>query len=365
MWENGVPPAKEGEASKAGKPKLKDKPTVELIFGKSELNVVNVRRIMNGQQNDFQIPSNVLDQLVNRNRIEYVDVILKTFNSALAKTITITQGTENLILNQVEGDKWKIGGPEKLKNKPADDEKVRQLITELVNLRPLKTVAEKPDAATLTRLKLDDKSALMKIKIDLKDEKDKERIYYFGVDSESKTGQYLRMADQDYVVEVTKAIYELHKNSSDFLDRQVYKIPPDKVTGLKLTGWAKQTGEKPATREFELKEGKWVARTKLNYEIDPPAIANFLLDVTNVKAEEMLGTKEVKPEFNLDLSKGAIEIVLEAEGGKKITLLLGAEDPKSNLIYAKSSEAGGEVFTLLKDRYRVIRDTLMVFKKLP
>ena len=43
---------------------------------------------------------------------------------------------------------------------------------------------------------------------------------------------------------------------------------------------------------------------------------------------------------------------------------LGGEDPKTNLIYAKSSEGSGEVFTLLKDRYKGIRDTLTVFKKL-
>ncbi len=363
LWEGGIVADKDAKEP-AKKPKLKDKPTVELIFGKKNVNTMYVRRIANGQEADFEIPLNVMDQMVSRPRVEYIEVRLKTFNPDTAKKVSVRVGTEMLMIDK-EADKWKIASPEKMKGRFADPEKVVALLRDLANLRPLKTIADKADESKLTQLKLDDKTSRMFIKVELSDEKDKERIYYFGNDSEANTGQYLKMTDQPYIVEATKAIYLGNNILSEFLDRQVYKIAPETVKGLKITGWTKQTGDKPVVREFENKDGKWIKKSVLNYDIEPTAINNFLLDVTNVKAEEMLGVKEAKPDYNLDLAKDALEIVLQIEGGKTITLMLGGEDPKSNLIYAKSSEAGGEIFTLLKDRYKGLRDTLTVFKKLP
>lgn len=355
IWDGGT------ARDKDGKFKTPEKPAIELIFGKKDVNAVYVRRMVSGAKADFLVPLNVLDQTVNKPRVEYVDARFKGFVPTAVKKIDVK--TEKVAMTLAkEGDKWSFAAPESLKGSPVDAERVDKLLVSFGALRPLKTVADAPDEAQQVRLKVDAKGAVLTVKLELADEKDKERIYYLGADSADGAGQYLKAADLPFVVEVPKSLGLSVANPADFVDRQVYKLDVAKIKAIKLTGWAGATGDKPLTREFERKDGKWTKKTELNYEIDPMLIENFLLDATNVKAEEFTG-KEVKPEFGLDPAKTGLEITLDVEGGKPVTLVLGPEDTKKNVVYAKSSERGGETFTLLKDRFRGIRDSATVFMK--
>jgi hypothetical protein len=369
----GKPDEKKGEkkeekqeAKAPEKPKLADDPAVRLLFGKESGEGVYVRRISGGEKTDLIAPKTLLNQ-VRKTRLDFLDVSLKPFQPDQVVKVQFTKGKE-LYDIQKEGTgpatmaSWKFFSPEARKGRLADPAKLHQLLQPLSTLRPMRVVAEKATPEQLGSWGLDPKAPLQKVTLTLAaGSEPKERVFLFGSDASKERGTvYAKVADQDVVFEAPRLVRDTI-NSTDFVDTTVYRLDRSKVKGLKLRGWQDVVGSVVA-REFVFQNGQWSFKGEAPYAIDAGKIDIFLDDILAPRADAFV-PGGAKPEHGLDVNKGALEITIEVDGGQPVTLLLGAADSAGKLVYAQTNQLPGEVFTLLRDRFKSVREKPAVFRK--
>ncbi|HEY8503872.1 MAG TPA: DUF4340 domain-containing protein [Gemmataceae bacterium] len=367
---------KEKGEKKAGepvaRPKLKGEPTVRLLFGKTEAEVVYVRRVADGKTADVMVSKDILGE-VTRDRLQYLDPRLEGFDAGRVTRLTFTHGGKTYEVHKEKPEeekppseaRWQIAQPEELKGRSADADKVALILKTLAGLTPQKLIDDNPSAATLERLGLKPDAARTRAVVTLGADKDKaaQRVYLFGDDTADKTGVYAKVGERNLVFTVPPGELTLLRQG-EIQDMVVLRIDPAKVTGLKLTGWTDVVGS-AVTRELRREGGTWSLEGKVGYELDPQKVQNFLLDLATVRAEKFEVYKSgAKPEHRLQTDQGALEITIRQEGEKEpVTLTLGGPDPTKKFIYAQTSALPGDVFTLLQDRFGKLKQSAAVFRK--
>lgn len=361
IWEAGI----QKDVDAKGAPKVAAVPTFRVLLGHKDIgNVVFGRRMTGEAKADFFVPQDVAD-LATRNRLSYLATSLKSFTADRVRKIAFTKGKDLYELERPDDDKpvnqaaWKINGPESMKGRAADPLKVADLINQMafLSLGSPKLAADKPTEEVLNRLELN--PARLKVTLTVKEMG--EVIYHFGGDVGTEKRQvYLKPSDQDLVFEVERTAFDNFQRA-DIEDTVVHKIDKVKLKGVKVTGWQDIDGT-PKTVEIERKDGKWSLKSGGMFELDPIKVDLFLNDLTTPRAEAFLVRKTgAKPEHNLDIAKGAMEIVLTQETGDPVTLILSAPT-KDGKVIATSSLSPGDVFTLI-DKFAVWRAKPAALKK--
>jgi hypothetical protein len=353
--DDAAKPAERKEEPKGpAKPKLKDA-TAKLIFGKRDKDLLYVRREQGGTKADFAVAESLLPKLT-RGRLDYLDPTLPSFNVENVTKLTYTRGGETWVVEKVKKEKepstWVIRQPANLADRPADGFKVSSLLGDLGGLRAERLWAEKATDRELERFGL--KPPKFTATVTLPDEKDKERTYQFGAETDDKTQVYAKQAERDLVFSVGKSAVDAFQQA-DLTDPTVFTLDLSKVTGMKLTGWKEfSVNGQPQTLDLERKgANNWAVKGNPNYKLSASQAEAFLANLATVRAEKFVTFKTgPKPEQKLTPADGALLVEVTVDGEKEpVTLALGAEAEGGKSYYAASYKAKGDVFLLPKDRF--------------
>jgi hypothetical protein len=345
---------KKEEPKPPAKPKLKDA-TVKLIFGKRDKDLLYVRREQGGTKADFAVPESLMAKL-NRGRLDYLDPTLPSFTLEKASKLSFTRGGEAWVVEKVKKENgpemWVIKQPAHLADRPADGFKVSGLLTDLAGLHAERLWAEKATDREMERFGL--KPPKFQVTVTLAEDKDKERAYLFGNETDDKTQVYTKQGERDLVFSVGKSVVEAFQQA-DLTDPTVFRLDLSKVTGMKLTGWKEHSvNGQPQTLDLERKgENNWSVKGNPAYKLSAPQAEAFLSNLALVRAEKFIIYKTgPKPEQKLTPAEGGLLVELTVDGEKEpITLALGAEAESGKSYYATSSKAKGDVFLLPKERF--------------
>ena len=346
----------EGQKEKGPlKPNMKE-PTVKLIFGKTDKDLLYVRRVANGASTDLAVSESLLG-VVRRGRLDYLDVVLPSFVGESATQLTLTiDGAVTALERQKQGDAgtehWVIQQPSNLAGRPVDRVKLNRLLGDLSALRIERLWAEKATEKELERFGL--QPPRMSAVVKLKDEKDPTRTYLFGAESDDKATVYAKLGERDWVFSVRRGVVDALKQL-DLVDPTVFTLDLSKVRGMKLTGWKDfSVNGQPQVLDLVRKSANdWAVSGSGGYKLSSPAAAALLLALQSVRAEKVVEYKAgPKPEHKLTADAGALVIELTLDGEKEpITLALGALDPDGKHYFAMSNKLPGDVFLLPKDRF--------------
>lgn len=351
----GEEAGKEKSRQKTLKPKMKE-PTVKLIFGKTDKDLLFVRRVANGVSTDLAIPESVLN-VVRRGRLDYLDPTLPSFTMDQAARILMTiDGETTVVERQKKDDKspetWVIVQPTSLAGRTADRPKINSVLAALSALKAERLWAEKATDKELERFGL--KPPRATAVVTLKEGDNKERTYHFGADGDDKSTVYAKLGDRDLVFSVRKSVLDALKQA-DLVDLTVFSLDLSKVRGMKLTGWKEYSvNGQPQTLDLERKSANdWAVKGGGNYKLSSSAAEAFLLALQTVRAEKVAAYKSgAKPEHKLTADMGALIVELTVEGEKEpITLAIGGLDADGRNYFAFSNKWPGDVFLLPKDRF--------------
>jgi hypothetical protein len=187
-----------------------------------------------------------------------------------------------------------------------------------------------------------------------------DRTYYFGGDvGIDKKNVYLKPSDEDLIVEVERAPFDLLVKG-DVQDTIVHKLDKAKIKSVKITGWFELLS-KPTTLDIVRKDGKWSLKDA-TFELDDAKMNALLNDLTTPRAEAFV-VYQTGPtaEHHLDVTKNAFSIEMDVEDKGVVKLLLSAPN-KEGKIFATTSELPGDVFTLL-DKFAALRAKPAALKK--
>jgi hypothetical protein len=150
------------------------------------------------------------------------------------------------------------------------------------------------------------------------------------------------------------------------LDLTIFRLDPEKVTGLKLRGWAGFSGD-PTTLVFVRgKDGTWTAKQPAKFPVDPDKVKSFLNGLSpRLKAERFisLGGKP-RASQRLALKDDALEIEITVEGQTKpLQLTVGGEADKDKTYYATSAQLPRDVFTVEQEPFKEARKRPAYFRK--
>jgi Domain of unknown function (DUF4340) len=375
LWVGGILPKekddgeKEGDQGKAKekgksekeekvgsqKPKMKD-PTAKLIFGKTDKDLLYVRRVVNGVSTDLALAESVL-AVVRRGRLDYLDTVLPSFVVDQATKLSFTAGGETVVVEkQKKDDKapetWVILQPSNLAGRPADLFKIRRILGDLAGIKAERLWAEKATDKELERFGLKPPKATAVVT--LKEGDNKERTYLFGNDGDDKTTVYAKQGERDLVFAARKSVVEALQQA-DVADPTIFTLDLSKVRGMKLTGWKEfSVNGQPQTLDLERKVANdWAVKGSGGYKLSSAASEAFLLALQTVRAEKVVAYKSgPKPEHKLTPDAGALVVELTVEGEREpITLAIGALDADGKNYFATSNKLPGDVFLLSKDRF--------------
>jgi Domain of unknown function (DUF4340) len=345
-------------------PELKDqRPTVKLVFGKKDKDVVYVRRETAGDTTRLGVPANLLEK-VTEGKLAYLSHKLPSFASELDVTrLTLTRGNQTVELERAKDAKgvstWKFKQPKELAGQAASATKVERILGDLRDLQVQKPIAEKAGDAELTRFGL--KAPADKVVITTtKDKKTEDFVYLFGKESDDKQGVYAKVGKGDLVFTVRPDI--LQALQTNLRDASVFTFKADKVKALKLVGWQDVVGN-PFTLELQRQSAQsWVAKVPAGYAVDSGRVDSFLSGFTAMRSERSM-TEKPKPEYKLDAKEGALDIVLTVDGEKApITLVVGAPAGLDGY-YGLTNKQPGEVLVLPRSTFDQVRSRPAYLRK--
>lgn len=341
------------------KPNLKGEPSVRIAFGKDAGTGIYVRRTDGSGKLDAVVPQGLFTEVVKRSYLDYIEPSLRPFAAAEVAKINFNRGADAYELVK-DGNDWKFVQPTRYAGKAGDAAKIGGLLEQMSRMRPSRVVSDAPTPEQIKTWKVGDAGSVMKLM--LTDKAGKATVYYFGegVGSE-QFNVYFRTPEEKFVYELPKIFLDNFAQGA-LLDPVVYRIDRTKLKGLRMRGWADSGAV--VTRELELKDGKWTFKPKADYEPDQGKIDNFLADALAPRAEAFFLKTPPKPEHALDTSKGALQIDFLLEGDKIVSLMLGGPDKDGKSVFALTSELpGDDLFTLLKDRFKSLREKPRIFQK--
>jgi len=350
---------KKPEEKKEEKPVLKaGDPKVRILFGKKEGGLIAFKRIADKEVTYGKVAENILDK-VQENPLSYLDATIPKF----AQTADPSEGVNKLLIDKsgklfdVSRDKkedpWKIAQPSDKVGKEADANLIRNALAALSNLRPVKIAAEKPSDTDLAK-EFGLAPAAIKAVVTLgKDKEAKTFEYLFGKESADKSGIFAKVTGSDYIFVVDKAA--LTALEAEFEDMSVFpRLDLAKVEMVKITGWQALLGS-PFTIEAELKDLKWAVKAPADFKLDSAKVQGLLGVLSQLKAEKFITLKTgAKPEQELDLAKGALQIEFRLQGEKDTQkLVVGKAEGAS--YFATSSRLQGDVFLVPKGIFEAMR----------
>src|SRR5262249_30716817 len=192
---------------------------------------------------------------------------------------------------------WVIQQPSNLAGRNADAFKVDRLLGELAGLKAERLWAEKATEREMERFGL--KSPRSQATVALKDDKDKERVYLFGAETDDPQQVYAKQGERDLVFSVRKAVYD-SLQQTDLIDPVALRLDLAKVTGMKLAGWKDVVGQ-VTTLELERKgANNWSVKSPAGYKLSASQAESFLSQLQTVRAEKFVAYKTgPKPEYKL------------------------------------------------------------------
>ena len=340
VWYDGLEaPAKIEGDKLPPEPKLKGTP-VELAFGKTEGDLVFVRKTADGAKVDLKVPAPSLG-LVTRGRLDLLDPKLKTFGTPQTNRLAFNRGAEQFELTKADAPAggWTFQKPDARKGKPADTPAVSGLVGLLSGLSPDRVVSEKPSPEDLKKWGLDPAAPRLKATVGLSDKS--ELTYLFGTDAEGGQHVHAQQVGRPYVFTVRKEVFDRFA-TADLRDRTVYRLDLAKVKRLKVKGLKGSAAEVVA----EKKGAEWVGVSPAGFQPDPAKVNALLAALAAPRAEAFVGVGD-RPEYGVDPAKNpaATEYTVESDGGPTVTLVLG-KPADGGKVHAASSAVPGEVFTL-------------------
>lgn len=360
------PEAKKDEKKdQSAEPSLKDEtPTVKLMFGKKDKDVVYVRREVGKEVTRLAVPATLLDQ-ATEGELAYLSRKLPTFafNSEVSKVLLVRDG-RTYEMDKVSDEKapagWKMKQPSDLAERTADSAKIERLLTELRDLRAVKFITDKASEGELERFGLKSPVIRATVTIAKPEKKTEEHVYLFGKETDDKANVYAKLGNRDIVFVVAKSILEpLH---SDWRDPTLFHLELAKVKGLKLQGWQNLLGT-PYTLDLERKSAQdWKAKSPQDFKLNLSAAEGLLAELSQLKVVRFLGKGVPKPEQKLTEQDGALEIVLTVEGEKEpYTLTIGGPSDHEGY-YARSNKLVDEIFIVPKGHFEQMKEKPAYFK---
>lgn len=347
------------EIKKEVKPSLKaGEPRVKVLFGKRENGLVVFKRIADKETTYGKVPETLLDKLKD-SPLAYLDTFIPKFTESadVSENVTklsITRGGKTFeVTRDKNEDPWKIVSPTEQAGKNADASLVMNALGALNNLKASRLVAEKAPEGELTR-EYGLNPAATKAVVTLGKDKDAKTFEFgFGKDSPDKTGVYARQAWRDFVFITDR--FAINALEAEFQDLVVFpKLDPAKIESIKLTGWQSLLGS-PFTIDLERKEKSWIAKAPPDFKIDPVKIEALASSLGTLKAEKFISFNSgTKPEQELDLAKGALQVEFKVQGEKESQkLMIGKlEGDKS---YFATSGKFTDVFLIPKAAFESMR----------
>jgi hypothetical protein len=356
--------AKKEERKDAAEPLLKDeKPTVKLVFGKKDKDVVYVRRETGNEVSRLAVPATLLDK-ATEGKLAFLSRKLPNFavNSEVSK-VRVTRGGQTYEIDKITDDKsppsWKLKEPKDIAGRTADTGKVDRLLSALRDLRATKLIAEKATDAELERYGLKAPAIQATVTLAKPDKKTEDYIYLFGKETDDKANVYAKQGSRDMVFLVAKDVLE--PLQGDWQDPSVFHIDVAKVKGLKLIGWQDVVGS-PVTLDLEKSAQGWTVKSPPDFKLNIPNAEGLLTWLSQVKAVRFLGKGVPKPEQKLTPKDGALEIVFMVEGEKEpYTLTIGGRSDNEGY-YARSNKLPDEIFIVPAGNFEQIKKMPAYFK---
>jgi hypothetical protein len=342
---------KEEKKDSNAEPKRKEeKPTVRLVFGKKDKDLVYVRREAGKDVIRLAVPASLFDK-ASEDKLAYLDRKLPALGSHSDMTkVVLTRGGQTFEMDRVKDDKnpnqWKMVQPKELAGRSAESTKVERLLGTLSGLQAEKLVAEKAAPADLERYGLAAPAVKVVVTLNKPDKKTEDHVYLFGKEAGDKTHLYAKQGERDVVFEVQKNVID--SLEGDVRDPVVVHFDLNKLKGLKVVGWQEVIGS-PFTLDLERKAAQsWSTRVPPDFKVDSAKAETLASSLTSLRADRFLGKGPAKPEYRLEINRGALDLILTVEGEKEpITITIGAEaDPGS--YYARSNKLPDEVFVVGK-----------------
>jgi hypothetical protein len=359
-------------------PELKDpsKPTVKLTFGKTDGDLVFVKREIGGETAKLAVARKLLDD-VSKGRLAYLERRLPELASDQVTEITLArEGKPTLVLFKVEDknkdkdkDKdgkmtkttWKVREPDELKDRLADPMKVDEILNDLRFLTPDEFVAEKPSDTQLARYGLN--KPLVEIRLTLGDPKDKKsRAYLFGkpVDEKLPDGKiYARLSDSDLVFTVPARLAK-RLADEELADPRIFAFDAAKVKELKLTIALKKVGLTVGFVFERSSDGKsWkVIKAPDSFnkaDLDDAKINSFLTSLSNLSAVKFVSFKKGPlPTQELDEKQRSLFAEAVMDDGKTVhALTVGklSDEKEKKSYYAQSNALPGDVFLVAEELF--------------
>lgn len=350
VWFDGV---EKGTAVKDGKlppePKAAGDPTT-FLFGKAEGNEVFVRRTAGGKATDFKIPSDLFLAL-SKGRLSYVDPKVQSFVPSGADGLVLFRnGVRTEVKKEFGGDptvrtgKWTFVTPEADKGKPADADAVFAVM-QLLAAVPTNRVVAEGGADEYKKFGLDPAAPKLSAKVTLAAaDKDKEREYHFGNETDDKSGVYFRQVGRPFVLLVDKATFA-NLTAADLTDKTIFRADPKRVRKLFLSGWKNVgKGGKAVDATLELENGVWVAKEPAGAAVDTLRVNAILaaLEAPRASADVTPAAGAATPPEQ-GFGDSPLSITAELDDKTAVQMIVGGEDKARGGYFVK---ANGKTYVL-------------------
>ncbi len=353
------------KAAAAKGPELKDaKPTVKLIFGKRDKDLVFVKREEGSTVSKLAVSASILDK-VSEGKLAYFDRRLpaKPFPSDAVKVVLTRDGVSYEMARtraNKEMTPWKLTAPKDLAGRTVETAKLQRILAIFGHLVANKLVADKLTANDLERFGLKNPATKLAITTE-QDKKTEEAVYLLGKETDDKSGVYAKIADRDLVFILPTSTVDSLKG--DLQDPVVLQFEPSKVKTMKISGWNDVVGS-TITLQLERKSAvDWTAKAPADYKLDPAQAEFFLNSLNGLRAVSFVPAKTgPKPDQKFDLKDGGLDIALTIEGeAQPVTLQVGGK--AADGWFTTCSRLPGDVFITPLDRFEKIKTKPAYFKK--
>jgi len=267
--------------------------------------------------------------LVERNKpfSEGRETILE-FDENSARGLIINQGEKEIVLNKDKDGKWQITSPLFTK---ADDGVVKELVSDLSNLKALQSLEVDPSEWEDFGLKKPGCEVTVLVGTHKMASPSREEKLSFGDKNPAGTSIYTRMRGKDKIFLASTYIADsFKKDIFDLRDKIILSIDKDKVDKIELIYPEKHLVlEKEKVEEEE----KWFFAGKERIELDNYEINDILWALADLKAKGII-VEELKDSSKYGLDKPDVKVIINAEGKENILLLGQKASEKKDTIYA-------------------------------
>ncbi len=362
-------------------PKYSKESTVQVMYGKESGDGIYVR-VTEGKRVATVLVPKTVKQIISGTRLDYLQPSLPPFSALDVMSVKVIRDGKTvevrdlgLLANkdpkakepqekgiQEKGPQWEIVEPALWKGKKADIETVLRIISEMVNLKPIRVASEKATPEEFTRWGVDANNAKVKVILSFRPGAMlKEKTFYFGNELlPEKLNLYCKIDNEPMVFEVAKSSVESIFSNS-YRDLHLYHVNEADIDSIKLTGWQDIIGT-PVTRELTRSaNNSWELKDKVDYHVDRNKVDFLIRDILNPVASNLVDGGP-KQEQKLQLTQGALKVEIFLKDKKVITLTVGGLDAGGNNNYIQSGNTGSDVFLLPKSKFQDLKQKPKLFE---